>query len=198
MVLKHHTIKTVKGSFTFCKECLLRPDQLFTASKYTAFVEKVAENVYHVRFVWRKLGMTRKFDVILKVIDKGDTVIYETVEGSKYPMKFVFNLRRKGENLEVEVSSEMKAGLMADLLGRKDYAGFVEELVETGLIKLAEKLASEMGVAIGAGGENAVCSECLLYDPARSYCYYLREYVANPESPPCGGKRFISEEAVLT
>ena len=188
MVLKHKTIKTVRALPEQCIECILRVDRLLSTSKHTYSIKRVAENVYHVKFVWKKLGMTRYFDVVFKVEREGDKIRYRSIEGSKYPMIIEFSLKPKDDALEIEVYSEMKAGIMADLLGRKDYAKFIEDLVETGI---AELLRESSRVKEREEREIARCDKCILYDPVRGYCYYLRRPITNAAKPPCGGRDFI-------
>ncbi|MCE4625863.1 MAG: hypothetical protein F7C35_08410 [Desulfurococcales archaeon] len=188
MVLRHKTVKTVRALPEQCVECILRVDRLLSTSKHTHSIERVAENVYHVKFVWRKLGMTKYFDVVFRVEREGNKIRYRSIEGSRYPMIIEFTLKPKGDVLEIEVYSEMKAGLMADLLGRKDYAKFIEDLVETGIAKL---LTESSRVREREEGEVARCDKCILYDPVRGYCYFLRRPVINVIKPPCGGRDFI-------
>ncbi len=188
MVLRHRTVKTVRALPEECIECVLRVDRLLSTSKHTHSVKRLGEDIYHVRFVWRKLGMTRYFDVVFKVIREGDRVVYRSIEGSKYPMIIEFKFKPRNDMLEIEVYSEMKAGLMADLLGRKDYAKFIDDLVESGILRL---LKESPRVRARETGEAIRCDRCILYDPVRGYCYYLRRPVINVVKPPCGGKEFI-------
>ena len=188
--MKYRTRKTVRADVTACTECLLKADRFLGGSTYVEEVRPVAEGVYHVRFRWRKLGMTRRYDVVFRVRASGDTVVYESVEGSKYPMRFEFRLNRRGRETVVDVEASMDAGLMADLLGKKDFSRFVEELVERGFVALMRSY-SEAKREGGAVAVSPSCDKCLLYDPDRGYCYYLRRNVKPGEPPPCGGKAFI-------
>lgn len=81
---------------------------------------------------------------------------------------------------------------MADLLGRKDYASFIEELVDNGLASLARSLAESLGVSKGSGEAVGVsCRNCLLYDSITGRCVVLGVKVVDPLSPPCKGEDFI-------
>ncbi len=92
----------------------------------------------------------------------------------------------------MEIESEMRAGLMADLLGRKDYASFIEELVDEGLASLAQSLAKSLGVSKGASGLARVsCKNCLLYDSITGRCVVLGIEVSDPLFPSCKGEDFI-------
>ncbi len=189
MTLKHHTVKTVKVPPDTCLVCLMSPDKLLSTSKYTAFVKKLEDGKYHVRFVWKKFGMTKKFDVIIQVVRRGDVIEYRSTEESDYPFLIRFKVKPVGPNmLEIEVYSEMKAGLMADLFGRRDYAGFIEELIDTGLVNLLKELGGK------SSGPGITCETCLLYDPKKKYCYYLRRIVEDPTRPPCKGKAYVSDQ----
>ena len=186
MTLRHETVKSVRVNLLACLECASNPKALFSRSRYVERVEQRAPNVYTVRFVWRKLGVTRRYEVSFRVERRGDTIVYESLEGSRYPMRFEFQLTPSGRGTRVRVAAEMKAGLMADLLGRRDFAGFVEELVEKGIVALAERAASKRG-----GGD---CKTCILYDPETGYCYYLRRRVPDPSKPPCKGRAYMAVE----
>ena len=197
MALRYTTRKTVRAGLEECLKCLARADIFLKRSKYVESIESEAPGVYHVRFVWRKLGMTRRYDVVFRVRREGDKVIYESLEGSKYPMRLEFRLSKRDGETVLEASATMKAGLMADLLGRRDFAEFIDELVETGFVSLVKEMASRRRQKAESSEGPAVkktCERCLLYDPVRKYCYYLRKNVSNPEKPPCGGAHFISAQ----
>ncbi|MCE4628170.1 MAG: hypothetical protein F7C34_03365 [Desulfurococcales archaeon] len=187
-MLKYRTRKTVRTDLSACVECLLNADRFLGRSSYVDSIKPVAEGVYHVRFRWRKWGMTRYYDVVFRVRREGDKIVYESVEGSKYPMRLEFTLEKKNDNTVVSVEASMEAGLMADLLGRKDYAKFIEELVETGFVAMAQRYSERVGAREAPAKPS--CAQCLLYDPDRKYCYYLRRSVSG-EKPPCEGKAFI-------
>ena len=191
MPLRHETVKTVRAPLDECIECILRVDRLLGVSKHTEKVERVSPDVYHVRFVWRKLGMTKHFDVVFRSRREGNKIIYESIEGSKYPMRMEFYLRRRPDGLvEIRVLAEMRAGLMAEVLGRKDFARFVEELVDAGIVRLLQARAQGRARE-GKKTFRARCDNCLLYDPVKNYCYYLRRPVFATTKPPCGGEAFI-------
>ncbi|MEB3844406.1 MAG: hypothetical protein LRS48_01825 [Desulfurococcales archaeon] len=193
MTLEHHTVKTVKVPEDTCLACLLSPEKLLSTSKYTAFVEKLEDDKYRVRFVWRKFGITKKFDVVFRVIRRGDVVEYRSTEESDYPFLIRFKVTRLNNEVEVDVYSEMKAGLMADLFGRKDYAGFIEELIDTGLVELLKTVRKDRKTVEAS---KISCNTCILYDPKRKYCYYLRREVRDPENPPCKGEAYLSDIAL--
>ncbi len=191
MVLHYKTSKTVKSLKETCLKCIADPTGLLSASKYTKEVKKLGNDMYLVVFEWRKFGMKKRFEVVIKVERDRDTIEYKSVEGSKYPFDMKFTLKPKDNDLlEITIDAEMRAGLMADLFGKKDYAEFIEELVDTGLVNLVSK----MSVGHVKGSEAANCTKCLLYDPIKKYCYYMRREVKDPAKPICGGKSFISEK----
>ncbi|MCE4610333.1 MAG: hypothetical protein F7C36_08155 [Desulfurococcales archaeon] len=194
MVLHHRTSKTVKSLREKCLECIADPTGLLSTSKYTKEVKKLGEDLYLVVFEWKKFGMKKRFEVVFKVVKGKDTVEYKSVEGTKYPFDMKFLLKPKDKDLlEITIDAWMKAGLMADLFGKKDYAEFIEELVDTGLVNLL----SRMSAGYVKSGEIANCANCLLYDPVKKYCYYMRKQVEDPDKPVCDGKGFISEKAVI-
>ncbi len=51
MVLEYKTKKTIKAKKDFCTECLLNPENILSASKYTLKIQKIGENLYLVEFV---------------------------------------------------------------------------------------------------------------------------------------------------
>jgi carbon monoxide dehydrogenase subunit G len=168
-------------------------EKFIKASHYTFAVNKVGGGIYEVVFKWRKFGITRYYKVKMRIVKAGETsVVYESTEDSDYYMKFSFKLEPVDGETRVEISSEMKAGLMADLLGRKDYASFIEELVDKGLASLAQSLAQSLGVSKGAIGSAGVsCRNCLLYDSITGRCVFLGVEVRDHLSPPCKGEDFI-------
>jgi len=188
LALRYSTRKTVRAGLVECVECLLRADRFLSRSKYVEKVEQVSPGVYHVRFVWRKLGVSRRYDVVFRVSREGNKIIYESLEGSKYPMRFEFRLRSKDGESALEANASMRAGFMADLFGRRDFAEFVDELVETGFVRLVQEYSKRAGRPI-AGKPS--CLSCILYDPERRYCYYLRSGVKDPGKPPCSGKQYL-------
>ncbi len=190
MTLVHDTVKTVKVPEDTCLACLLSPDKLLSTSRYTAIVERLEDNKYHVRFIWRKFGITKKFDVIFRVIRRGNLVEYRSTEESDYPFLIRFKLTRLNNEVEIDVHAEMKAGLLADFFGRKDYAGFIEELIDTGLVELLKNVRKGKSTVESL---RISCNTCILYDPRRRYCYYLRREVRNPDNPPCKGEAYLSD-----
>ena len=192
MPLRHETVKTVRAPLDECMQCILRVDRLLGVSKHTEKVERVSPGVYHVRFVWKKFGITKHFDVVFRSRREGSKVVYESIEGSKYPMRMEFELRRRPDGLvEIRVLAEMRAGLMAEVFGRKDFARFVEELVDSGIVRLLQARAAGGAQKEGKRVAEARCDKCLLYDPVKNYCYYLRKPVFATAKPPCGGEAFI-------
>ncbi len=85
--------------------------------------------------------MKRKFQVTLRVKKEDDTITYESVEGAEYPMKMKFKLKELDDKmLEIDIDSSMQAGLMADFFDKRDYASFIEEILDTGLTKSLSRL----------------------------------------------------------
>ena len=184
--LRHVVEMEVGAAFDECLERLLRPDKFLAGSRYTYSVSRM-DGVYEVVFRWVKWGMTRLYRVRIRVVQKGPVVKYVSLPGSDHDFYMEFHLRPSGNGrTRVRVEARMRAGLMADLLGRGDYARFVEELLSRGL-------GGEPSLAAGEvrGSAEPRCEDCLLYEPSNRYCYYLRSPVPEPEEPPCNGKGFV-------
>ncbi len=188
--LRHTVERELNATFEQCLECLLRPDRFLGESRYTYRASRL-DGVYEIVFKWVKWGITRFYRVRLRVVQEGPVVRYVSTPDSDYEFYMEFHLRPGGDGrTRVWVEARMKAGLMADLLGRKDYARFVEELVDRGLGAMLSAVAEERRGA-EAGQARPRCEDCLLYEFSNKYCYYLKGPIANPEDPPCGGRGFI-------
>jgi len=176
-----------------CVRCLMDASRFLSQSPYTEKAEKIDESTHRVVFRWRKLGMTRRFPVVLRVRREGDNaVIYESTEDSPHPLRMVFRLEtREGGETFLAVDAEMEAGLLADLLGKRDFQSFIEDLVDRGLTNLVRKLADTIREEVQGVGVR--CTDCLLYERSKSYCYYLARKVEDPENPPCGGEKFVAK-----
>ena len=148
--------------------------------------------------------MTRYYPVRIRVFEKDlgervKRVVYEPAEDSPYWFRMEFVLREKnGGGVEVEASAFMKAGLMADFLGKRDYARFVEELLDRGIRSFLEERARRIresrraAVAVLASRGEASCTTCSLFDDERSFCYFLEKRVDDPSKPPCGGRAYVA------
>lgn len=188
-MLRHAVEREINATFGQCLECLLRPDGFLGESRYTYRASRL-DGVYEVVFKWVKWGITRFYRVRLRVVQEGPVVRYVSTPDSDHEFYMEFYLRpRSSGRVRIRVEARMKAGLMADLLGRKDYARFVEELVDRGLGAMLSAMAGGRGAETGAAEPR--CVDCLLYEFSNKYCYYLEGPVASPEDPPCGGRGFI-------
>ncbi len=195
-MLKHTTRKLVNAPIIYCLRCVRDPGNFLSHSKYTYTVKRIRDNVYEVVFRWVKWGMERFYRVIIEVKEEGDTVVYTSTRDSPYHFRLSFKLADAGEErTSVVVESEMKAGIMADLLGKKDYREFIEELVDKGIVGAARKIAESVEPLPGEAEPS--CTDCLLYDSHKAYCYALREDVRDPRRPPCRGKYFLSRRLIL-
>jgi len=146
VVLRHEFSTKMDIDFAACFPCLCSPVSFFAASPYTYRVRKLDEKgeVYEVVFRWRKLGMTKYYPVKLRVRRKPERnrveIIYESTPDSKYEFYMRILVERLGPGkVRVSVSAWMRAGLMADLLGRKEYRLFVENLVRDGVFCSVER-----------------------------------------------------------
>ncbi len=191
MPLRHVARKTVLVDLEACRECLLRPDRFLANSRYTYTVKRLDDGTYEVVFRWVKWGMERFYKVRLRIRQEGGVVAYESTPDSDYPFRLEFRLRPGGGRTTVEVEAEMSAGLMASLLGRRDFREFIEELVEKGIAGAARELAGRREEERAAGAEAPACTSCILYDPERRYCYALRSEVKDPAKPACRGRYYL-------
>ena len=83
---------------------------------------------------------------------------------------------------------------MADLLGRRDYARFVEELIDSGITTVLSEVASSATKPSREVPGNIECVTCLLYEHSKHYCYYIREVVKDVTKPPCKGRAYLRGE----
>jgi len=197
--LRHRTVKTVRVPLGDCRRCLLDIEEFMSKSRYTYAIRRLAGGVYEVVFRWRKLGIERFYRVRLRVEGGGDVVEYRSTPDSDYPFLMRFLLEPgPGGSTRLHVEAEMDAGVMAGLLGRGDYRGFVEELVEKGIAALAGRYAERLAPRPGVPGGSLTCRECILYDPERGYCYALRGEVRDPGRPPCGGRYLVARGAATS
>ena len=196
-MLKAEALRSVRADLSNCIKCVTNVENFFYKSKYTYAVRRLSEDTYEVVFRWRKFGVTRFYRVRIKVRRNSDReVVYEPDEGSDYWFRMRFTFEPHSGGTLVRVEAQMKAGLMADLLGRGDYRGFVEELVDNGIKRMLENIvAGQRAAQAGSTMVKANCRLCVLYDENRSFCYFLGKTVENPENPPCGGKGFVAYRA---
>ena len=190
-MLKHVTEHYVRIDMLKCLDCLLDPYIFLGSSEYTESIKDLGNGVYEVVFKWRKFGLTKRFKVILRVFKEQHQdvveVVYKSEPGSTYWFTLRVALYPGQKGVFVKAEALMKAGLMADLFGRKDFADFVERLVSKGLTSYLKRRLSKLGESVLRSGFGD-CRDCVLYDEVRGYCYYLETIVADPTRPPCGGK----------
>lgn len=194
-MLRHKAVKTVNAPLKYCIECIRDPSKFLGYSKYTYLTKKLSDNRYEVVFRWVKWGIERFYKVRIEYTREDDTVIYRSTEDSPYFFVMIFKLRElEGGKTEITLDASMKAGLMADLLGRKDYREFIEELVEKGIVGMTRNLLSSLEQPSTSSDERLHCLDCVLYDESRRYCYVLRAVVGDTRNPPCRGKYYLSRE----
>jgi len=192
-VLRARVERHLNVPLELCVRCLLDASQFLRQSPYTERTERLGEDTHRVVFRWRKLGITKRYPVILRVRREGDNrIVYESTPDSPHPLRMEFSLEtREGGETYLRVDAEMEAGLLADLLGKKDFQAFIEDLVDRGLTNLVTKLAENIREEVRGVGVR--CTDCLLYERSRSYCYYLARQVEDPENPPCRGEKFVAK-----
>ena len=190
-MLQHITEHFVKVDMIQCLDCLLDPRVFLGSSEYTERVRELREGVYEIVFRWRKFGITKRFRVVVRPVKipmkNGVEVVYEPEPDSPYWFIIRIALYPGRGGVFIKAEALMRAGLMADLFGRKDYAGFVERLVSKGLTEYLRRRLKDLGESVVRAGKGD-CRDCVLYDEVRGYCYYLETAVANPVRPPCGGR----------
>lgn len=198
-MLRYTTVKRVNAPMVYCMRCIKDPESFLSHSKYTYTVKRVGDDVYEVVFRWVKWGMERFYKVKVKAEAVGDKVVYRSTPDSPHYFLLELGLEEAGDDAtRIKVNAEMKAGLMADLLGRRDYASFIEELVEKGIAGVARKMASSLEKSeVRVAEPTPTCINCLIYDSDRRYCYAIRGSVDDPNRPPCEGRFYLSRRLIL-
>lgn len=182
MVLVHSTDRRVRTRPEDLIETLMRPEVFLKKSKHVANIDKIEENVWTITLVWRKFGMKREYDIDFTVYRDGNTVVYESVEGSPHKAKLIFVVVRDPKGWSVlNATAEFDLGGFSALLGKGDFAKFVEEVVDAGIKAHFERLMRKMR-------KQAIdCRNCEFYEATRRYCYAVDRIVEDPTKPPCGG-----------
>ncbi len=198
-MLKHATTKTINLPAGECAKCLLDPEGVLGASKYTYTVKRLDKDKYEVVFKWVKMGMTRFYKVRFTVKQEDNEITYQSTGDSDHWMNMQFTIEPAGDATRVKVTALMKAGLLASLLGKRDYAEFIEELVEAGIRRSLSKISDRAkkqatpGAQPLVGNRGVSCNDCLLYDPDRGYCYKMARKVEEGE---CKGRYYISKTII--
>lgn len=197
-MLEHEVRVTVNMPLTYCLKCILDPSEFLGKSRYTYAVRRLGEDKYEVVFRWVKWGMERFYKVVLEARRYDNRILYMSTPESQYEFSMEFDLEEVEDgNTRVRVVARMKAGLMANLIGKGDYKGFVEELVEKGILEMARSFARKLELENTTSGMEAGCLACILYDPDRKYCYALGKTVGDPQKPECKGRFYISREKMM-
>jgi hypothetical protein len=136
-MLHHEYTTEAREDFNSLAQCLSDPVKFMERSRYVYLAERLDSDKLRVVFKWRKLDMTRYYEVVLTVKPKlGPNrvgFLLEPTPESKYDFFLSVEIEKLENRVLLKVRSWMYAGLMADILGRKDYREFVEELVEKGV-----------------------------------------------------------------
>jgi hypothetical protein len=118
---------------------LKNPAFLFNNSK---FVKKVSEinNLVEINFLWTKMHITKQFAVLMKIYKDENSILYSSVPDSRFEFKLAVTLQNlyRG-NLKITVEAEMGAGLLADLMGEKDFKEFINNLIDNAIDKYLKK-----------------------------------------------------------
>ncbi len=135
--------------------------------------------------------MERFYIARLRVKASEEGLVYESTRESPLNARFILRVEGepRGSNSRVVLEAEMRAGLAAGILGRRDYRVFVEELLES-MVRRALEEAAETREADKR--QRPHCRNCILYDPERSYCYILGLNVGEPGEPPCRGSKYVA------
>ncbi len=183
-MLRHSTTRKVRVLPEDFIDLLLHPDRFLSLSNYVESIVRSEKGQYDVVFRWVKWGMTRRYWVKLRVFRDGNTVIYESTPDSDHPMRLVFTVVKDPDGyITLSAYAEMDAGTLARLLGKGDFAKFIDSLIDTAIKESLRRFME--------GGEaKVVCNGCAFYEVTRKYCYALNRAVGNPSEPPCGGRLF--------
>ncbi len=185
MALIYSTTRKIRADIEDLIKVLLNPNLFLKQCKYVESVEKSGD-IWMITFKWRKFGMTRHYDVDFRVYRDGNTVVYESDEGSPNKAKIIFTVVRlptKGF-VDLTITAEFDVGGLASFLGRGDFGKFVEELADRTVKAYMKKLLENKSV------EKVDCRDCMFYEAERKYCYALDEAVEDPTKPPCKGSMF--------
>ena len=183
-MLRHTTTRKVRVLPNDFIDLLLHPDRFLSLSSYVESVVQSEGGKYDVVFRWVKWGMTRRYWVKLRVYRDGNAVVYESTPDSDHPMRLVFTVVKDPEGyVTLSTHAEMEAGTLAKLLGRGDFARFIENLIDAAIKEGMRRFME-------GGGPKVECGGCAFYEATRKYCYALDRPVENPSEPPCGGRMF--------
>ena len=132
-------------------EILKDPNYLFGNSKFVKKIN-VSRDSVEIQFEWTKMHMTRRFKVIAKIFTSEYSILYTSKPESPYEFKLSIDLyKQDGENSKIYVEAEMGAGLLADLMGKKDFDEFILNLINDAYerymsykpLELPEKMAGK-------------------------------------------------------
>lgn len=133
-MLKYSIVREIEVS---CDNVFLvgsDPRRLLSISEYTQEIEFKGDDIYTVKFRWKKFGISRIFEIgfSLKIMKCG--IVYDGVEEYKDRFRFVINFEKISEDkTRIKVEVTMDAGKIPEIIGKSDFRKFVEEIVQNGL-----------------------------------------------------------------
>jgi len=187
-VLRHTFKRTVKVLPDVVIEKLKEPEKFLSdiKTKYIKDIKKISDNKYIITFVWKKFGITKTFNVVFKVIDKGSVIVYKSTNESDHFMEITFVIVEDKDQgvTEINVTAEMEAGVLANLFGKGEFAKFIEDMIDKAIRKhLIIAYLKDKNI-------KATCDNCVFYEIATNKCYVLNKVVRRSGVPLCGGKYF--------
>ncbi|GEM_PF-3300256 len=189
MAVIYTTSRKVRADPEGLIKVLLNPEAFLKGLKYVESLEKSGD-VWIITFKWSKFGMAATYDVDFSIYRDGNTVVYESVEGSPHRARVVFSILRlpKEGVIGITATAEFDLGGLAAFLGKGDFGKFVDEVVDAAVKSYMRSLLRREGL------ERVDCRYCVFYEAERRYCYALDEPVSDPTRPPCKGSMFKRAE----
>lgn len=126
-------------------------DPVFLFGK-SRFVKRVTldNNMVEIDFVWTKMHITKQFIVLAKIYIDRDSILYSSIPDSKYAFKLAVELESFDKNnTKISVESEMGAGLLADLMGEKDFKEFINNLIDDAIDRYLNDRPVTTGLTAG-------------------------------------------------
>jgi len=145
------TLKTfLERTKTVDKEEFLKllkdPAFLFRNTKYVKKVHEINDLV-EIDFVWTKMHITKQFVVFLKIYKDENSILYSSAPDSRYEFKLAVTLQNLSKgNFKITVEAEMGAGLLADLMGEKDFKEFINNLIDDAIDRYIKKEISNLEI----------------------------------------------------
>lgn len=188
-MLEYSTQGIIKIPFEKLQEIVLNPDIYLKSNPHIHSTSKISQNTYNIVFIFKKIGITKRFFVNVSVIKIMDQIIYQTTDKSKIFLKFVFQLKKiDDESTQISTEAKINPGLYGNLFGEEDFQEFIEDMINYAASGKddVEKEREEEKLRIG----KPTCPLCAFFDPKKLFCYAGFIHIKNMENPACKGEKF--------